>query len=204
MFVMPPDISSDSDDGDSKGLSARQNVSISSDSASEQSENVGDTIDYLNRRVRLERDQLLQTAESRARSSQSLHHSSAEQSQPHRVFLKPQPRRRVAFAASPSSKTSNPHVLPHELKHVHIIAETERRWKNLPEVRSNAIQMSASILSTFWQVQSQMLAQEAAKSREASRQKAKLDAEVHHPLTWFQFSRPALNYFVDFQTKFTR
>jgi hypothetical protein len=145
MFVMPPDISSDSDDGDLKGPSARHNVSISSDSESEQSENVGDTIDYLNRRVRLERDQLLQTAESRARSSQSLHHSSGEQSQPQRVCLKPQPRRRVAFAASPSSKTSNPHVLPHELKHVHIIAETERRWKNLPEVRCTAIQSSASL-----------------------------------------------------------
>jgi hypothetical protein len=26
--------------------------------------------------------------------------------------------------------------LPHELRHVQIIAETERRWKNLPEVFS--------------------------------------------------------------------
>jgi len=49
-----------------------------------------------------------------------------------------------------------------------------------------------------------MLAQEAAKSREAYRQKAKLDAEVHKPLAWSQYSLTALKCFADIQTKFTR
>jgi hypothetical protein len=136
MFVMPPDISSDSSEGESGAHGARQNVVISSDSESEQSERAHSTIDYLNRRVRIERDQLLHTAGNRARSSQSLHQNNTQHSQSQQVSSKRQPHRRVAFAASPSSKTLNSHVLPHELKHFHIIAETERRWKNLPEVCS--------------------------------------------------------------------
>ena len=134
---MPPDMSSDSSDGDSRAHgahAARHNVVISSDSDSEQSEHAPSTIDYLNRRVRIERHQLLQAAGNRARSSQALHHNNAEQNQSQQVPSKRQPYRRVAFAASPSSKTLKSHVLPHELRHVHIIAETERRWKNLPEV----------------------------------------------------------------------
>ena len=134
MFVMPPDISSDSSDDDSRTHGAHQKVIISSDSESDQSEQRDDTIDYLNRRVRIERDQLLQTAGNRARSSQSLHRNDDDHVQNHHVPSKHQPHRRVAFAASLPSKTSNHQVLPHELRHVHIVAETERRWKNLPEV----------------------------------------------------------------------
>ena len=143
MFVMPPDISSDSSDGDATAHAARHNVVISSDSDSEQSEHAHSTIDYLNRRVRIERHQLLQTAEQRARSSQLLHQNNAEQHQSHQVPSKRQPHRRVAFAQSPSSKTLNSHSLPHELRHFHIIAETERRWKNLPEVCPISMYLSA-------------------------------------------------------------
>ncbi len=142
MFVMPPDISSDSSDGDSGAHGARQNVVISSDSESEQSEHAHSTIDYLNRRVRIERDQLLHTAGNRARSSQSLHQNNTQHNQSHQVSSKGQPHRRVAFASSPSSKTLNSHVLPHELRHFHIVAETERRWKNLPEVCSHELYWS--------------------------------------------------------------
>jgi hypothetical protein len=135
MFVVPPDISSDSSDGD-RAHGAHQNVFISSDSESERSDHAHSTIDYLNRRVRIERDQLLQTAGNRARSSQTLHQNHAELTHSQQVPSKRQPHRRVAFAASPSSKTTNSHVLPHELRHFQIVAETERRWKNLPEVCS--------------------------------------------------------------------
>jgi hypothetical protein len=134
MFIMPHDISSDSSDGDSRSRNTRQNLVISSDSESEQSEPVDSTIDYLNRRVRIERDQLLQTAGHRARLTHSSHHDSSQQVQSNKLSSKSLSHRRVAFAASPSSKAMNSHALPHELRRVHIVAETERRWKNLPEV----------------------------------------------------------------------
>ncbi len=136
MFVMPPDISSDSSDDDSRSHGALQHTVISSDSESDQSVRQDGTIDYLNRRVRIERDQLLQTAGNRARSSQSLHYSDADHGQRQSVSSKHQSHRRVAFAPSVPSKSSNYHSLPHELRHIQIIAETERRWKNLPEVFS--------------------------------------------------------------------
>ena len=147
MFVMPPDISSDSSDGDLAHHRARQNVVISSDSESEGSDHAQSTIDYLNRRVRIERDQLLHTAGNRARSSQTLHQNHAEHIHPQQVSSKRQPHRRVAFAASPSPKTTNSHVLPHELRHVHIVAETERRWKNLPEVYSTSTDEGCVVLN---------------------------------------------------------
>jgi hypothetical protein len=137
MFVMPVDISSDSSDGGGDSRNFAANAVISSDSESEQSERVDNTIDYLNRRVRIEHDQLLRIAGNRARSSQSLNHYNIEQSQSQRPFSKPQSHRRVVFADSPSAKTSNSRVVPHELKYVHIVAETQRRWKNLPEVCPN-------------------------------------------------------------------
>ncbi len=138
MFVMPADISSDSSDDDVRNFAAHQNVVISSDSESEQSEHLDSTVDYLNRRVRIERDQLLQTAGNRARSSQAMSHYNIEP-QSQRLSSKPQSHRRVVFADSPAAKALNSRAVPHELKYVHIVAETQRRWKNLPEVCPNYV-----------------------------------------------------------------